>query len=404
MKRFIVLAFFWGLLAAGGHAQTFTGTVINGTTQKPAGGDEVNLLKLGQGMQEVAKTKTNGRGEFKISGDGSSDPNVRYLIRVRHADVNYHEPLPPGRNNLQITVYDSAPRVSGLRLLEQSEVFQAQGSEVQVIGLFRVNNSSAPALTQPTFEFYLPPGAHVRLGQGIFEGRMPVTSPPVQQKEANKYAFMFPVRPGNTQFEVVYTLPYTGSISFHPKLTMDADHFYVVTAKGIKFTAQGGATFQALDQWPTDPSITGVDVHAVEAVRPGQELSYQLSGTGVFPDTTAQAQNSQQPAEDNRPGGGLGVPNERPDPLHSGQWLFLGVLTLFLAAGATYVYTANRPVSATAPSKPQDRHGLLLEAMKEEIFQLETDRLQGKISPKDYESAKAALDKTLQRAVQRQKA
>jgi hypothetical protein len=42
--------------------------------------------------------------------------------------------------------------------------------------------------------------------------------------------------------------------------------------------------------------------------------------------------------------------------------------------------------------------------MKEEIFQLETDRLQGKISAKDYESAKAALDKTLQRAVQRQKA
>jgi hypothetical protein len=43
-----------------------------------------------------------------------------------------------------------------------------------------------------------------------------------------------------------------------------------------------------------------------------------------------------------------------------------------------------------------------MEAMKEEVFQLESDRLQGKINPQDYLTAKAALDKTLQRAVQRQ--
>jgi hypothetical protein len=41
--------------------------------------------------------------------------------------------------------------------------------------------------------------------------------------------------------------------------------------------------------------------------------------------------------------------------------------------------------------------------MKEELFQLESERLQGKISKEEYDSAKAALDKTLQRAVQRQK-
>jgi hypothetical protein len=45
---------------------------------------------------------------------------------------------------------------------------------------------------------------------------------------------------------------------------------------------------------------------------------------------------------------------------------------------------------------------MLMEAMKEEVFQLESDRLQGKINPQDYQTAKAALDKTLQRAVQRQ--
>ncbi len=78
------------------------------------------------------------------------------------------------------------------------------------------------------------------------------------------------------------------------------------------------------------------------------------------------------------------------------------MLSLFLAAGATYVYVSNQPAGVQAKKTPASP-GLFLEAMKEEMFQLETDRLQGKISPKEYESAKAALDKTLQRVVQRQK-
>jgi hypothetical protein len=44
---------------------------------------------------------------------------------------------------------------------------------------------------------------------------------------------------------------------------------------------------------------------------------------------------------------------------------------------------------------------LLLEAMKEELFQHETDRLQGKISETEYQQAKAALDLTMKRALNR---
>jgi len=405
VKRFIIIFLFLGLVTAAVQSQTITGIVTNGTTNTPAGGDEVTLIKLSQGMDELATTKTNGRGEFKINGD---DPKAPYLVRVRHASVNYHQAVRPGTSDVKMTVYDSAARVTGVRLLEQSEVIQAKANEIDAIVLFRVTNDSSPKLTQPAFEFYLPEGATVRMGQAIPESGMPTQSAPSATKEKNKYQMEFPVRPGVTQFEVVYTLPYSGTYSFHPKLTMSADHYYVITAKGMKFASQGKIAFQPTDIWPTDTSITGVDVHTLTSVDPGQGLAYEVSGTGLLPEQTAgpsqpQQGGQQQPQEDNRPGGGLGVPNERPDPLHSGQWLFLGVLSLFLAAGATYVYTSNQPNGAL-PKKPQDRGTLLLEAMKEEIFQLETDRLQGKISGKDYESAKAALDKTLQRAVQRQKA
>ena len=45
---------------------------------------------------------------------------------------------------------------------------------------------------------------------------------------------------------------------------------------------------------------------------------------------------------------------------------------------------------------------MLLDALKEELFQLEVERRQGQISQSEYESAKAALDQTLDRALKRE--
>jgi hypothetical protein len=45
----------------------------------------------------------------------------------------------------------------------------------------------------------------------------------------------------------------------------------------------------------------------------------------------------------------------------------------------------------------------LLEALKEELFQLEIDRAKGSISPGDYATTKQALNTTLQRAVEKRK-
>ena len=39
--------------------------------------------------------------------------------------------------------------------------------------------------------------------------------------------------------------------------------------------------------------------------------------------------------------------------------------------------------------------------MKEELFQLEVDRQQGRITPDEYAKAKAALDETIKRALAR---
>ena len=45
---------------------------------------------------------------------------------------------------------------------------------------------------------------------------------------------------------------------------------------------------------------------------------------------------------------------------------------------------------------------MLLEGLKEELFQLEVEHKQGQISQQEYEKAKSALDQTLERALKRE--
>jgi hypothetical protein len=44
----------------------------------------------------------------------------------------------------------------------------------------------------------------------------------------------------------------------------------------------------------------------------------------------------------------------------------------------------------------------LLEGLKDELFELEVEHKQGRISQEEYEKTKAALDQTLQRALRRE--
>ena len=58
--------------------------------------------------------------------------------------------------------------------------------------------------------------------------------------------------------------------------------------------------------------------------------------------------------------------------------------------------TSIRAASAARPTS------MLLEGLKEELFQLEVERRQGQISQSEYEKAKSALDQTLERALKRE--
>jgi 5-hydroxyisourate hydrolase-like protein (transthyretin family) len=407
-------------------AENITGTVTNATSGKPSAGDEVTLLSLSQGMQEVGSAKTDAQGKFSLAAP--ADTGTPHMVRVTHQGVNYFPqggPLMPGSTSAQITVYDTAKQIEGLSQTVEVDRFEAQGDQLQGITLFAIRNESKPPRTldaDQTFEFVLPPGAMLDQGMAKSPGGQPLNMSPVETTTKGRYAFRFPLKPGETQFQVSYHMPYKGELSFSPKPLAEVQHFVVMTPPGMTFAAKDKQRYQSM------PDNSGASVMVATNVKPGEDLGFTLSGTGQFAAEGQQAAGGDgggQPAgRDNRPGGGLGAPIDSDDPLHDYRAVILGVFALVLVMGGAYVVaksntrvaaTAGSPVSAGAQNSganlahpagdkggpPQDRNTKLLEAMKEELFQLELDRQQGKITHHEYDKAKAALDETIRRAVAR---
>lgn len=421
-------------LSALSVATNLKGTAKNGTTGRPAAGDDVVLLDLSQGMQESARTKTDAQGLFSFNYEETGTP---HMVRVLHQEVNYFPQggmVPPGTSTVEVTVYDAAPKVDGIGLTVDMIRAQTEGSNLQVSELWAVKNNSNPPRTQMSdtaFEFTLPAGAQVDAGMAAGPGGQPVNTAPVPQSQKNKYAFVFPLRPGETRLQVNYHLPYSGKIKLEPKPLYPTDHVVIMVPRSIQFTA-GAAGYQAMPE--ADPNA---NTQVITNVRPGQDLSFNLSGTGTIQEGERSAsaggggQSSGQgggTAQRGRPGGGLGAPEETPDPLHRYRAFILGGLAVALALGVFYVVTRPQPIqaragvaqqpppAAKASAVPASRDVVeaphaafpqngnrVLDILKEELFQLELERHQGKISAEEYAKAKAALDTTLARAAKRGK-
>jgi len=412
-----ILTFLLLLLPALASAQTITGTVTNGTTSKPAAGDDVVLLSLINGMQEAGRTQSDAKGGFTLKLDASGP----HLIRVIHQGVTYHRMAPPGTTSVEVQVFDVAKKITGIGLTADVMRFQAQGNELAGVRLFAVNNASNPPRTQmndQNFEFYLPEGAQIDQSMAQTAGGQPINSAPVPQKEKDRYAFIFPLRPGETQFQVAFHLPYSGKISINPRAVYGAQHFVVMLPKSMQFTAGQGTAFVSMND-PRQPDAT---VQVASNATVGQPLDFSVSGTGTLGDAGDDSAGAPTPesgappaARDSRPGGGLGPPIDAPDPLEKYRWYILGGFGVVLAAGAMFVLGRSKtavpqfaaadvevvdlPVAVKPPAA--NRSALLLDALKEELFQLEVEHKQGKISQLEYDKAKAALDQTLERALKR---
>jgi hypothetical protein len=442
------------LFSALASAQTLTGTVKNSTTNKPAAGDEVILLSLTQGMEEAGRTKTDAKGNFSFKLDNAQGP---HLVRAIHEGVTYHRMAPPGTTSVEVEVYDVGKKVEGIEVVADIMRVQVEQGQLEVMRAFAVQNTSKPPRTQMNehnLEFYVPEGAQIVEGSAMTANGQPVNSAPVPEDEKKtRYAFLFPLRPGTSQFQVAYQLPYTGSANVDPKSIYPLQHFVAIVPKSMQFSAAPGTNYQPMN----DPQQPDANVQVASGAKAGQTLAFKISGEGTL---QSRQEAAGEPGEggaasaqnESRPGGGLGPPIDAPDPLQKYRWWILGGLAAVLIVGGVYVASRQQAANRSARSKgaafpgiedddyaseapmaremrptnlPQNNDArssdirerefrspqpaaarssssMLLEGLKEELFQLEVEHKQGLISQQEYEQAKSALDQTLQRALKRE--
>ncbi|MGH9561981.1 MAG: carboxypeptidase regulatory-like domain-containing protein, partial [Terracidiphilus sp.] len=200
------------------------------------------------------------------------------------------------------------------------------------------------------------------------------------------------------------------SYTFNSLVTLPADAVWVVLPKSMSFSGAG---------FPSSPQDPTVQTFMMRNVAPGKAFAFTVSGTGAFPreDQNAQSDNGQAGAPQSGPGGGIGEPINTPDPLSKYKWWILGGLALLLATVAAFLLRRPPTASVSAPAgtapaaipgsysasaTPAAKSSALLNALKEELFALESEKIAGTLSTAEYAEQKAAFETVLKRALKRQ--
>jgi hypothetical protein len=421
-RVFALSLFFTATLA---QAATVTGKVTNKTNGKPAAGDSVVLVDVQAGMGEVAHATTSANGSYSLNEPGSGP----YLIRVTHQGAGYFIAAPQGATPAEITVYDVAAKVQGVFIEADVLEIESDNGQLKVTERYFVHNTSSPPTTQwsaKSFEVVLPADAVIDGVGGQRPNGLPTSIKIDPDGPKGHYAFNFPIQPDDgekdTLFQLAYHLPYSGGkYSFHAQVTLPADNLAVLLPKSMTFTATSGDAFK------TVPEETSVQTFVLKNAAPGKPVDFTVAGTGSIPREGQGTPGGQQPAgvgaqdasgapadaSTAGPGGGIGNPIDTPDPLSKYKWWILGSLALLFAAAAAFLLrkppgtpvasTTTDPVAAAYPSfgSPAAKHTQLLNALKEELFALESEKINGAIAPEEYAQVKAALETVLKRALNR---
>lgn len=415
------------LAAAAAHAATLSGTVTDKTTGKPAVGDAIVLVNPMAGMAEVAHATTDARGHYSIENPNSGPA----LLRVVHQGAEYFIAAPDNGGPGDISVYDVVPKAPAVRVEADVLEVESDNGQLKVTERYFVHNTSQPPVTQwskKSFEVVLPPDA-VLDGVGAQRPNgLPTTVKMDPDGPKGHFSFNFPIQPDegdkDTLFEIGYHVPYTsGSYTFNTQLSLPADNLAVLLPKSMSLANGPGASFTLV---PQDPNV---QTYLLRNAPAGKVIQFTISGTGAIPREEQGAAGQAAPdnaagqpaAAGGQPGGGIGEPINTPDPLSKYKWWILGALGLLLAAAAAFLL--RKPAGATAepseagalaasvarssaaayqsPVSSAGKNTALLNALKEELFALESEKISGTITPEEYAKQKTALEIVLKRALGR---
>jgi len=401
------------------QAGTVHGTVKNGTTGKAGAGVEVILIQLQGGMQPVANSKTDAQGQFTF--DNPSLGAQPMLIRAVFHGVNFHQPVPPGKSEVEVEIFDPTQDPKTITVPSHIVFLQPNGASLIVGEEYSVQNNSSPKQAyfraDGNFNFAVPDKAQLQQAAAWGPSGMPVVQATID-KTKNHYAIAFAFRPGESGVRYSYELPYAGNTATLKLPTLyPGAKLLVLAAPTVQVSGEGlqpGGQEQGMNVYGRD-SLPSKDLFAVN-----------VSGTAAPPN--ARGDSDPQP-QDQQGGGVVASPvtvQQIPGRLDVLKWpLVVGFAGLFALAA---ILLARKPVAAVAGGAPYEGGGGLpagskkkinaskgnaagasssdlaevdaavsnsLDSLKDQIFRLELRRQAGTITEEEYAQERARTEKVL---------
>jgi hypothetical protein len=419
---FLMLGIFLLMPRSSVYGATVHGTVKNGTTGKPAANVEVILIQLQGGMQPVLTSKTDAQGQFTF--DHPAIGTQPMLVRATYRGINFHQPLPPGRNELEVDVFEPSRDPKTISVGTHFVIFQPSGATLEVGEEYAIKNDSQPAQAyfrpDGNFEIALPDGASLKQIAAQGPSGMPVVQAPIDRGK-NKYSVAYAFRPGENGVRFSYELPYAGNTASVTLPTVYPGARLVVVAPPSLQVKGEGLQSGGLEQ--------GMSVYSRDSLAANSTLTVSISGTAPPPsgnasDADAGAQNRDEQQGSGPAASGVAI-QAVPGRLDVLKWPIVGGFLCLFALLAILI--ARRPVGAVAgglsegvrdvPAKPSKKTaaaavagsagpsanlaqvdaavGTSLDALKDTLFRLELRRQAGTISEEEYHQERARAEKVL---------
>lgn len=260
------------------------GTVINRTTGKPQPGTPVVLIRMSQaGMEPGQAGKTDAQGKFRLEGDAQG----MGMLQATYQGVTYNHLVQPGAptTGLEIDVYDSSRNPGAARVSQHLIVLEPSGDQLGVTETFFVSNGGKTTHVDPargTLQFYRPPEA--RGGDQVSctaAGGVPLQRAAEKTARADVYRVDFPVRPGETRFDVKYLLAFANPGVFRGRTLQEGAATRLIAPRGVTLT--GDALTAAGVEPSTQAAIYNVSASEfeVQVAGSGSIRSEEESGPGV---------------------------------------------------------------------------------------------------------------------------
>lgn len=263
----------WALALALPVLAAVDGTVTNNTTGKPQGGATVTLYQNTQaGPEPLESVKSGADGSWKIDkpfqGMG--------FIQTAFEGVTYNHMIRPGTptTGIALSVFNTSAKMGpAIKVSNHMLLLEPQGDKLSVRESYFFANEGNTTWNDPangTLRFIVgkEPLGNVDVNATAPQG-LPVRRVAEKGKGPGEMKLDFPIKPGETRIDLMYTLPYTSPSRFQTKFLLPATQAMIAVPNGVELKGEG------IKEEGKEPT-TQASIFKIET----QALDLTLSGTG----------------------------------------------------------------------------------------------------------------------------